>query len=357
MAFLRSHLEPLVFCAQLASSFFDTGLQMVVKQRYEDPRAEHEQESIANFYMIFNILTKIVTIFPALLLARFGDKGYRKTPVVVPLIGYLVSRALLLFVIAFDWKVEVMYAAPVVQGLTGGFSSYWPGVITLVSLSTSKEVRSVRIMGIEFTYGLAGILGSLASGHLFQLYALGNKQGVVLASVSVVLYFLCLVYAACILQVNTCTPSADSNNTEESERVTILPGDTTNITLLFTAAILYNVAVAGGVEILNVYVLVEPLSWTATQVGYGNAAGSLIFITSFLGVKLFTRCSLSDTSMIMIGMFSFLTGIYFMTFVTTATTFYLGKCHYIQVMILCPAPGTPLPCMLSMNNRLQLWAV
>lgn len=331
MVFLLNHLEPVVFCAQVASSFFDTGLQMVVKQRYENAThsgagGEPAQKSIANFYMIFNILTKVVPIIPAYMLARLGDKGYRKVPIVVPLVGYFVSRALLLFVIAFDWRIEVMYASPVVNGLTGGFSSYWPGVITLVSLSTREEVRSLRIMRTELTYGLAGFLGSLASGHLFQLYVFGLKQGVLLACASVTLYFLCLLYALCILQVHARTPSTDSD--ERSESVGILNMDTTSTALLFVAGILYDVAVTGGVEILGVYVLVEPLSWTATQVGYGNAAGSVIFITSFLGVQLFTRCSMGDTSMIMIGMLSFLSGIYFMTFVTTTATFYLGKVRY-----------------------------
>ncbi|KAF4081857.1 hypothetical protein AMELA_G00145180 [Ameiurus melas] len=229
-----------------------------------------------------------------------------------------------------------MYASPVVNGLCGGFSSYWPGVITLVSLSTSEEVRSLRIMRTELTYGLAGFLGSLASGHLFQLYALGHRQGFVLSCMSVVLYFVCLVYAAFILQVNPRTPSADAGERRDGESVGIPNRDKVNIALLFAAGILYDVAVAGGVEILNVYVLVEPLSWTATQVGYGNAAGSVIFITSFLGVKLFTRCSLSDTSMIMIGMFSFLTGIYFMTFVTTTTTYYLART--LTLFALIPMP-------------------
>ncbi|KAB5543664.1 hypothetical protein PHYPO_G00082000 [Pangasianodon hypophthalmus] len=341
MAFLRSHLAPVVFCAQVASSFFDTGLQMVVKQRYENTTrpgvgGKHEQKSIADFYMIFNILTKVVPIIPAFVLARIGDKGHRKVPVVVPLIGYFVSRALLLFVIAFEWRVEVMYAAPVVNGLCGGFSSYWPGVIALVSLSASEEVRSLRIMRTELTYGLAGFLGSLASGHLFQLYALGHRQGVVLACASVVLYFLCLVYAACILQVGTRTASPDADERRDGESAGILNSDKANIALLFAAGILYDVAVAGGVEILCVYVLEAPLNWTATQVGYGNAAGSVIFITSFLGVKLFTRCSLSDTSMIMIGMLSFLTGIYFMSFVTTTTTYYLART--LTLFALIPMP-------------------
>ncbi|KAK2823610.1 hypothetical protein Q7C36_020210 [Tachysurus vachellii] len=341
MAFLRSRLEPVVFCAQVASSFFDTGLQMIVKQRYENNThtaagGHNEQKSIAYFYMIFNILTKVVAIIPAFLLARIGDKGYRKVPVVVPLIGYFISRGLLLFVIAFDWTIEVMYASPIVNGLCGGFSSYWPGVIALVSLSTSEEDRSLRIMCIELTYGLAGFLGSLASGHLFQLYALEHRQGVVLACASVVLYFMCLGYAACIFQVNTRRPPVELDERRESDRVGILSSIKSNVALLFGAGILYDMAVAGGVEILNVYVLVEPLSWTATQVGYGNAAGSVIFITSFIGVKLFTRCSLSDTTMILIGMFSFLTGIYFMTFVTTTATYYIARA--LTLFALIPMP-------------------
>ncbi|KAF7701358.1 thymic stromal cotransporter homolog [Silurus meridionalis] len=341
MAFLRRHLAPVVFCAQVASSFFDTGLQLVVQQRFENNTTrlgggEEHTQSIAGFYMIFNILTKLVAIIPACLLARLADQGNRKLPVVMPLIGYFVSRALLLFVIVFDWRVEVMYAAPVVSGLCGGFSSYWPGVIALVSLSTSEEARSLRIMRTELTYGVAGFLGSLASGHLFQLEADGPGQGVVLSCASVALYFACLVYAACVFQVGTRAPHEDAEETLGGERVGTPAGDRGNIVLLFAAGILYDVAVTGGVEILSIYVLVNPLSWTATQVGYGNAAGSLIFITSFLGVKMFTRLSMSDTSMVLIGMLSFLTGIYFMTFVTTTTTYFLARS--LTLLALIPMP-------------------
>lgn len=58
--------------------------------------------------------------------------------------------------------------------------------------------------------------------------------------------------------------------------------------------------------------------------GYGNAAGCMIFLTSFLGVLVFRRC-ITDVMLILIGMVSFATGIFFMTFVRTTTTFYLGR--------------------------------
>ncbi|KAI4888081.1 hypothetical protein NFI96_022110 [Prochilodus magdalenae] len=344
MAFLRSvrkHVEPMVFCAQVASTFFDTGLQMVVKQRCENATSpsdpQEDQKAIANFYMTFNMLAKFIPILPALVLARIGDRGYRRIPIIVPLIGYFLSRALLILVIRLEWRIEVMYAAPVIHGLCGGFSSYWAGVMALVSISTSEEDRSLRIMRTELLYGVAGFLGSLASGHLFQMYTVGMKQGVLLAALSTALYFFCLLYATCILQVSRLTmDSAERRESTSNGIITHSGQDRVVIALLFSGGILYDVAVAGGIEILSIYVLKTPLEWGAKEVGYGNAAGSLIFITSFLGMKVFTRFALSDASMIMIGMVSFMVGIYFMTFVTTTATYYLARS--VTLFALIPMP-------------------
>ncbi|XP_062869963.1 solute carrier family 46 member 2 [Trichomycterus rosablanca] len=336
LGFLSAHLEPMVFCAQMASAFFDTGLQMLVKQRCEDengtiPEEQTEEKmTIADFYMVFNMLVKLMPIIPAIVLGRIGDKGYRMVPIVIPLIGYALSRVLLILTIALDWPLKVMYAAPVLHGLCGGFSSYWAGVMALISVNTDQQDRSLRIMRIELVYGIAGFLGSLASGHLFNLYTVELKQGVVMSILSVVLYLLCLIYAFFVLKMN------EQDRNESSEIFSVDNRDIINVALLFVGGILYDVAVAGGVEILNVYVLEEPLRWGAAEVGYGNAAGSVIFITSFLGVQLFTRCRLSDASMIMIGMLSFLFGIYFMTFVTTTAMYFLARS--LMLFALIPMP-------------------
>lgn len=42
--------------------------------------------------------------------------------------------------------------------------------------------------------------------------------------------------------------------------------NTVNMVLLFLAAMLYDSAVCGAIEILSVFVVKSPLSWTATQV-------------------------------------------------------------------------------------------
>lgn len=66
------------------------------------------------------------------------------------------------------------------------------------------------------------------------------------------------------------------------------------------------------------------MSLCPLQVGYGDAAGCSIFLTSFLGVLLLRRW-LNEVLLIMLGMVSFASGIYFMSFVTATYMFYLGE--------------------------------
>lgn len=63
--------------------------------------------------------------------------------------------------------------------------------------------------------------------------------------------------------------------------------------------------------------------------GYGNAAGGMIFFTSYIGVIVFRRC-ISDAALIMIGMVSFASGIYFMSFVTVTYMYYLGETEELR---------------------------
>ncbi|XP_042182306.1 thymic stromal cotransporter homolog [Oncorhynchus tshawytscha] len=340
---MRKRIEPVVLCAQIASAFFDTGLQMVVKERCANmtdalsptPTEDSRQKAMSNFYMIYNMLAKFVPILPAILLAKVGDLGYRKIPIVIPLVGYLVSRVVLLLVIVMDLPIQAMFGGVVVHGLSGGFCSYWAGVMALVSLTSTEEDRSLHMMHIELVYGVAGLVGSLASGHLFQLYSVDFKQGTLLVSLSVFLYFLCLIYTTFFFLMPSVSTSAQERNetngffTERNSRNIL------NILLLFASGILYDVAVGGGMEILVTFEMKEPLNWSATQVGYGNAAGFVVFLTSFLGVMVMSRW-VSDVTLIIIGMVSFAAGIYFMAFVTATYMFYLARA--LTLFALIPMP-------------------
>lgn len=333
-------VEPVIVLEELGSSLFDTALQMVVLERsanVTNSTSDSQQIAMTNFYMIYNLIIKLTPILPALILARLGDRGWRRLPLIVPLVGYLVSRIALLLVVICNLPIQVMYGSGVLFGLSGGYAAYWPGVMTLASLASTKTERSKAMMKVELLYGMAGLVGSVVSGHLFMAYSSSLKHGIVLLIVSTVVAVLCLLDAAFLLQVK------DVSNTEEEESYGLIPPparleqqkNIPNVVLLFIAAILYSSAVSAAINVLGPFVLKEPLSWNAKQVGYGNAAGCMIFITSYLGLIVLRRY-VSETSIIMIGMLSFASGIYFMSFVTATYLFYLARS--LNLFALIPMP-------------------
>lgn len=57
-------------------------------------------------------------------------------------------------------------------------------------------------MRLELLYGLAGLVGSLVSGHLFLLYSSSLGNGTILLIVSILLHLLSLLHSIVLLQVS-----------------------------------------------------------------------------------------------------------------------------------------------------------
>lgn len=354
---MRTWIEPVVAGSQVASAFYDTALLLVVKNYYNQTNTtapshaleDAQQKAISNFYIIYNLVLGLSPLVSAYGLSKLGDRMHRKIPICFPLLGYLGSKTLLLLLMLLGWPIEVMYGAAAVNGLTGGFTTLWAGVMALASLGSSESRRSLRLIIIELVYGLAGFLGSMASGYLFVGFSDHYREGTVLVGCSIACYAFCLLYSIFVLTVprpaascpakaksagevgsqlpaHTGTGAAAAGSSQPSESSSSTPVSPSKllIIMLFVAAILYDLAVVGAMNVLPLFLLREPLSWNAVEIGHGNAAGYVIFITSFLGVFVFSQY-LRDITMIMIGVASFSAGILIMAFVRWTFLFYIGE--------------------------------
>lgn len=134
--------EPLVVLQQLGSSLFDTALLLLVKERCAAVTDDRQQRAMSDFYMTYNLILQVTPIAPALLLARAGDRGWRRAPVLAPLGGFLLAGLLLLILDLWSLPLQLMFGAAALTGLSGGFCAYWPGVMTLVSLGSTTSERS-----------------------------------------------------------------------------------------------------------------------------------------------------------------------------------------------------------------------
>uniref|UniRef100_A0A8C4S2C7 Solute carrier family 46 member 2 n=1 Tax=Erpetoichthys calabaricus TaxID=27687 RepID=A0A8C4S2C7_ERPCA len=337
---LRTFIEPAVLSAQFASTIYDTGLLMTLKERYNvtanyslgnasHSGDEEEQKDISNFYMIYNILHASTSILTAFYLAILGDKGFRKLPVCCPLLGYVISRAMLLLVILLDWPVQVMFGAAALQGLSGGYASYWAGVMAIASDQSTVEQRSLQLVSVEVAYGVAGFIGSTTSGYIYNLDIHTEHQGAILSGLSMLFFLLSLTYTLFILNIHNPTIHSQTRDPQEEHKSINDSKEEEskhefNILLLVMAALMYRVANGRFVDILPTFMVKKPLNWNAKQVGYGNAAGFVIFFTSFAGTWFFSKC-LRDVSMGIIGLVSFASGLLVMAFVQKTYMFFIGK--------------------------------
>ncbi|KFW80461.1 Thymic stromal cotransporter, partial [Manacus vitellinus] len=372
---MKTWIEPVVASSQVASAFYDTALLLVVKNYYNQTNGtapshaleDAQQKAVSNFYIIYNLVLGLSPLVSAYGLSKLGDRIHRKIPICFPLLGYLGSKTLLLLLILLGWPIEVMYGAAALNGLTGGFTTLWAGIMALGSLGSSESRRSLRLIIIELVYGLAGFVGSMASGYLFVGFSDRYREGTVLVCCSIACYAFCLLYSIFILTVPkpgaSCPAKAKSAEEVGSQppahtgaaaatgssqpsggsSSSLISPSKLIIILLFMAAILYDLAVVGAMNILPLFLLREPLSWNAVEIGHGNAAGYVIFITSFLGVLVFSRC-LRDITMIMIGVVSFSAGILIMAFVQWTFLFYIARAVMLFALI-------PLPTIRSMLSK------
>ncbi|XP_037348747.1 thymic stromal cotransporter homolog [Talpa occidentalis] len=383
---VRTWIEPVVASTQLAVALFDPGLLLVVKESYGaspgasssnhsaspsprgSPEEDQQQKDISNFYITYNLVAGLTPLLSAYGLGWLSDRYHRKISICVSLLGSLLFRLGLLLKVLLNWPVEMLYGAAAIGGLCGGFSAYWSGIMALGSLGSSEGRRSVRLILLDLIYGLAGFCGSMVSGHLFQQMTGDSRHGLVLTACSVSCSAFALFYSLFVLKVpvslartSKALPSVDSVSgtvgtyrtldPDQPDKQSVagrLPSPSkakpqkTVIVLLFVGAIIYDLAVVGTVDVMPLFVLRAPLHWNQVQLGYGMAAGYTIFITSFLGVLVFSRC-FRDTTMIMIGMVSFGSGALLLAFVKETYMFYIAR----AVMLFALIPITTIRSAIS----------
>ncbi|XP_039598837.1 thymic stromal cotransporter protein-like, partial [Polypterus senegalus] len=359
---LRTFIHPAVMFAQVGSTIYDTGLLILLKERYNSTanssfsNASHSEEdeqqnAISNFYMIYNILFGVSLVPTSLCLAKLGDKGYRKLQVCIPLVGYVLSRAMLVLVILLEWPAQVMFGAVILQGLSGSYCAYWAGVMAITADQSAEKLRAVQMESVQLAYGVAGLVGSLTSGYIYNLDANTQHPGVILAALSSALFLLSLIYSTFLLKTQSIEKSPRNGLTQENCTINQsseisddvedsvqsidckVVGDKDqpaplnsfqqiNIVLLFIAAVLYDTGAGQFMNIRASFVVKEPLNWNVKLIGYGNAADFVIYFTSFLGVWAFHRC-LSDAIMVGMGILSFGSGLLLMAFVTKTYMYFV----------------------------------
>lgn len=168
---------------------------------------------------------------------------------------------------------------------------------------------------MDLCVGIAGVLGGLLSGYVYQL----GHQGLVLVMTAMLFSAASFFYVVFLLS---------NLRQKHDEKEQLLPRgermDKVAVGLLMSAIVIFDLGMIGAEDVLTLYVLKPPLSWDSVWAGYGSAATNGMYLSSFLGVLVLSGM-LGDVALSLLGIVSNCTGMAIMAFTVESWVYFMGK--------------------------------
>ncbi|XP_078719257.1 lysosomal proton-coupled steroid conjugate and bile acid symporter SLC46A3 isoform X1 [Lampetra fluviatilis] len=333
---------------------------------------EKEAQAAAS---LFQVRLDLVGFFPAVLaslaLGVYSDTSGRRLMMILPCIGYSVESIIYILIVSLELPLPWLYLGCLLRGATGGYASILAGSFAYLTDVANPANLNMRVACLDMLLGMSGGIGAVISGHMLQ--AMGYAY--VYLCVCLILV-LCIIYVACILeetitkdiQVESLIPAEDEQDdssaicdsaaeirmripAEAQKKRNVLTklvkqnyksfsnlfcevdsgvcgtglgSKRWRLALLLAAFTFYLLAEIGGSLPVSLFEMKAPLCWDALLLGYGSAVGFAIFITSFVGVTVLSRC-LSDPPIALIGISTFTVGMAMICGVKTTLMMFLVR--------------------------------
>lgn len=319
MGIIMTLVEPVVVINKLGTSFFEMALtQTIYNHSLKTTAGDSDQAQTlsSRFLLIQSVVSSVAALLSIIPLSRIADQHGPKVFVVASQMGSVLGMFMLLIFMYSEVPLEFLYLGSLLHGLSGGGPMFWAGVAALAALSSEKGKRTLKLNIVDFCFGVAGVVGGLLSGYLYQI---GPS---VLLSIAILVSVVALLYSVFLLSDVRCSESESEPLLPESESVNRM--DKISVGILMVAMMVFMVGMVGAENVLQLYVLKPPLSWNSVWAGYGRAATSAMYLSSFLGVLILFNV-LGDTALTLVGIVSNCAGMAIMGFAIESWVYFLGK--------------------------------
>ncbi|KAL1266652.1 hypothetical protein QQF64_002327 [Cirrhinus molitorella] len=319
------------------------------------------QKETSIFLLKSELCFLVPSLISALLLVSYSDYCGRKVAIVPPLVGDTLFALSYVLVSRFSFSLNYLLAASFLSGLMGGPTTLIGGCFAYVADLCGEDPegqKTVRMARLDMILGVLTGLASLCTG--FYIKAAGFTWPFLTA---VFLHLINLFYVLVVLKESLVLPdpSLTSSDSEaprlnQSQALTArLQGvyllfatskRRRNIMLLLMLAAFafFRVTLQGGMSIFILYELNTPLCWSEVLVGYGSALSTAIYLVSFAGVALLSRC-LPDAYIILLGLMSVAAGLIMAAFAKSTLLMFLVRLPLLLSIM-------PTPVLRSMMSKI-----
>ncbi|CAN9501863.1 unnamed protein product [Ophioblennius macclurei] len=314
---------------------------------------EEVQRQASYFSLYSELLSLIPSLIVTILLVTYSDRAGRKMAIIPPLFGTLLYILTYLIVSYFELDVYILIGASLLSSLFGGFGTFLGGIFAYIAdLCETDRERTLRMTGVEMIIGLFSGGAAISTGYF--LAATGFNYPFITSALC-----LCLNILYAIFFLEESRPR-DSRVLEESSEHSALMQAVCGFYFLLSEASCKGKAVlilmilifttlsfanSGGLSMVTLYELNEPLCWSEILIGYGVALSTTVFLASYVGVRAFTHCGVSPLVIILLGILSVMAGMVMSAFAKTTLMMFL-----VRVPLLLSV--MPFPVLRSMMSKI-----
>ncbi|XP_006800156.1 solute carrier family 46 member 3 isoform X1 [Neolamprologus brichardi] len=317
---------------------------------------EEVQRQTSLFSVYTNILSTVPSLVVTLILVTYSDQGGRKIAIIMPMIGSLIYTLSLLTVSYFELSIYLLFGSSILSALCGGMGTFLGGCFAYIAdLCEDDRQKTYRMAGLEMMIGLLSGLAALSSGYFLRTG--GFNWPFLTSSLMLVLI---LLYAIFVLEETVKKAPTGAVTLDGSPWYLgmkqmlrgvcqMLAGAScrwkTVLALLIIIFTCVSFAYVGGMSVITLYELSEPLCWTEILIGYGSALTTTVFLTSFAGVSLFTYCGVPQLLIVLLGILSVVSAMLTAAFAKTTLLMFIVRIPMLLSIM-------PFPVLRSMMSKI-----
>lgn len=315
---------------------------------------EEVQRQASLFSLYIEICSTVPSLVVTLILVAYSDQGGRKMAIIMPLIGTMIYTVAYLTVSFFELNIYLLIGFSILSALCGGWGTFLGGCFAYIAdLCKDDRQKTLRMAGVDMMIGLLSGVAAISSGYFLR--AAGFNWPFLTSSL---ILFFNILYAIFILEETVKKTPNDavilggfpqcSAIKQMICGVCQMPIGTSHrwkavLALLIIIFTSFSFAYVGGLSTMILYELKQPLCWTEILIGYGSALFTTVFLTSFVGVSVFTYCGVPQLLIVLLGILSVISGMVMAAFAKTTLLMFTVRIP----MLLAIMPFSVLRAMMS----------
>ncbi|KPP76323.1 solute carrier family 46 member 3-like [Scleropages formosus] len=342
----------------------DDGSRCISNSSINHTNKHEEVQKAASLFSLYSELSSIIpSLIVTLLLVAYSDYRGRKITIILPVVGFLLYAVAFLAISFFELNIYLLIMASCISSMFGGYATMLGGCFSYVAdRCDDKKTKTLRMAAVDMVLGLLSGVASLCTGYFLRAAGFNWPIFTAFLFQGVNLLYAVFVLEETVKLPDLMTVSGPLHISLQKLGSAIYqifalasPRTKTLLVLMLLIFFTFSFSFVGSLSIVTLYELNEPLCWSEILIGYGSALSTFVFLTSFIGVFVFSRF-LPNVAIVFIGLLSVVAGLIMTAFAKTTLVMFLARVPMLLSVMPAPVLRSMMSSIVSKTEQGALFA-